>query len=814
MSTKFYLPSSGTAPLPSEAFHGTWDSTAGAVRLPMSISKTNTALTDFTIQFATATTQNRLIAQYQSDVLAQSASITAFGGNVVSRCVEATINDNAYLVASLWVKSSGGTVTLIYSQMGTTTEFDTTTPSSRVITLSYNSGILTLNPGDRLLFEIGIHGEAPSATSENITLRLGDPSAIGDFSTTQGDTSDLCPYMTMQEGLISFGPSVALKATEHIYANDNAPPNDTQLDSSSSVYKFATRGTKYHFRAQSAGVTGTSLSTARRMEWRVSGGTWATVTSTGAIQLADTALWSDGASNSSPVITNPGGATYVAGQLKDTTNDTTSISFSSNTYTEDVWDFLFDTSATKGVTYELRVTAAGTQYQQYFATASIAEADYNIVQAAFRFYNDDGNQETSSTPMAAENIGIINVPKATNFIIRIQTQQQGITSGDIVDLDLQWRRQGDTSWTLLGSSGEVKFSASSFITNFTGCSPRLSVPSGLTFQTSGSEELETYGFSSNLVTFNGSSYCEDVWCMAFDSTAPDGQAYEFSVVGSGSGTITVMPTAQVQPAQAQQQAGFQFFEDDTSLNGATVRESQNTSTSLQFEKPIRIRFALTAVGTSYTSSPRLEWRLNSGFIPGPWTAITTSTAVKLFDSAFFTDASATTQRLTGFGTFVSGQGKDTGASAASITINSGQYTEEEWCIALDSSAASDGSVYQLRITNNGTLYDNYLQIPAISTPTWFSYGSRFLYTASNWGTVTFYLEVYMRALTGKAFARLYNETDSVPIFNSVVATKSSTHVRLRSSAITLTDGKVYRVQFGRISGDSGSFISGRIIVVE
>ena len=94
-----------------------------------------------------------------------------------------------------------------------------------------------------------------------------------------------------------------------------------------------------------------------------------------------------------------------------------------------------------------------------------------------------------------------------------------------------------------------------------------------------------------------------------------------------------------------------------------------------------------------------------------------------------------------------------------------------------------------------------------------SFGIPFLYTAANWGTVSFYLEVWMRASVGTARARLWNETDGVAVAGSDLTTASGSYVRLRTGALILTDGKLYNVQFGSEDADSGAFRGGKLVVV-
>lgn len=98
-------------------------------------------------------------------------------------------------------------------------------------------------------------------------------------------------------------------------------------------------------------------------------------------------------------------------------------------------------------------------------------------------------------------------------------------------------------------------------------------------------------------------------------------------------------------------------------------------------------------------------------------------------------------------------------------------------------------------------------------------GSSFLYTAANWGAVTWYLEVYVRATSAKALARLYDITSSAEVANSSVVIDAGSigvllvPTRARSLVLTLVDGHEYRVQYGVQDGGSGAAVSAKLIAV-
>lgn len=99
-------------------------------------------------------------------------------------------------------------------------------------------------------------------------------------------------------------------------------------------------------------------------------------------------------------------------------------------------------------------------------------------------------------------------------------------------------------------------------------------------------------------------------------------------------------------------------------------------------------------------------------------------------------------------------------------------------------------------------------------PSFSSYGVPFLYTSANWGAVSFYLEAYVKATAGTVYARLYNVTDSAAVAGSQLSTAAATYQRLRTAALTLTDGKTYRAQFGKEGADAGKFLGAKLVVTD
>lgn len=95
---------------------------------------------------------------------------------------------------------------------------------------------------------------------------------------------------------------------------------------------------------------------------------------------------------------------------------------------------------------------------------------------------------------------------------------------------------------------------------------------------------------------------------------------------------------------------------------------------------------------------------------------------------------------------------------------------------------------------------------------------RFLYTAANWGAVSWFLEVVMRATSSIALAQLYDVTSGAPVASSVISqdnrnSPQTAPVRVRSGALTLVDGHEYMVQFGNQDGGAGTYVEAQLIAV-
>ena len=93
-------------------------------------------------------------------------------------------------------------------------------------------------------------------------------------------------------------------------------------------------------------------------------------------------------------------------------------------------------------------------------------------------------------------------------------------------------------------------------------------------------------------------------------------------------------------------------------------------------------------------------------------------------------------------------------------------------------------------------------------------GVPFLYTAANWGAVSWFFEAYFRSTSAKALARLFDTTIGAEVAGSVLTLDAvPTMTRVRSPVLTLTDGHEYVAQFGTQDAGAGAMLGAHLIAV-
>lgn len=197
MATRFYLPSSGAAPV-SPAYDAAWEQTGEADRVALGFLDNDgtTALTDKTVTVPITTSQQILSRQFVSTPLhAINISGTV---SCVLRGLESALTANAFPAIGVRVVSNDGATvrgTLLTVQSTGGVEYVTTAATrllgNRLSTLEVTP--VTSVQGDRLVIEIGVDAQAPEAAT-TATQRFGN-NAASDFAFTSALTTDLNPWV-------------------------------------------------------------------------------------------------------------------------------------------------------------------------------------------------------------------------------------------------------------------------------------------------------------------------------------------------------------------------------------------------------------------------------------------------------------------------------------------------------------------------------------------------------------------------------------------------------------------------------------------
>lgn len=88
-------------------------------------------------------------------------------------------------------------------------------------------------------------------------------------------------------------------------------------------------------------------------------------------------------------------------------------------------------------------------------------------------------------------------------------------------------------------------------------------------------------------------------------------------------------------------------------------------------------------------------------------------------------------------------------------------------------------------------------IGAVVAITWTDVAT-FLFVAADWLITSFKLRAHLKATSGTVYARIFDETTSTQ--TKIISTTDTNLAFVTSSAMTLTDGDEYTVQFGAGTG--------------
>ena len=210
-ATRFYFGSvDGTNPVSPAFATASWEQTGEATRRKLYFKNTFdgvlSALTSKQVTVPITTTQDILNVQFVSDPIPAQSLIGNF--SMVVRCSENATSNNAHLAGILRVCSQdGGTFRgTLWSSFTTISEFALHASQATRIIAAVAITPLTTQPGDRLVLEVGVRANAPSA-SGNAQQRFGNsavagsPGVFDDFALTTALTTDLNPWAELAQDL-------------------------------------------------------------------------------------------------------------------------------------------------------------------------------------------------------------------------------------------------------------------------------------------------------------------------------------------------------------------------------------------------------------------------------------------------------------------------------------------------------------------------------------------------------------------------------------------------------------------------------------
>jgi len=216
MATRFYLPNTGTSPLPSLARAGGWEGAVGSFfRAPLGTAKTNTTLGNQTGSFLTTADRQDCVAQWVSGPMQANLFSNADTVSMVVRVSEADALTDAHLAYTIRVVSNDGSVErgVVAAHMTTSTEFPITdaNAATRIHNArAFTGGNIQGQDGDRLVIELGAHGVSPAGYT--FRLQWGDPSATADFALTVDLVTQLCPWVEISPTLVFYTPGTVTTA--------------------------------------------------------------------------------------------------------------------------------------------------------------------------------------------------------------------------------------------------------------------------------------------------------------------------------------------------------------------------------------------------------------------------------------------------------------------------------------------------------------------------------------------------------------------------------------------------------------------------
>lgn len=234
-ATRFYLPSSGAAPI-SPSFSSDWDVTTGALRLAASTTKQLTPSTVAEFFDSNSSDKDILLRQYvvstplaAQTISAQTVKVQLFGSGSAA--------GNMFVAWAVKVVSSAGALRgVVVAHNRDNTELTDTTQNRGD---SATSTQVIAQAGDYLVFEFGAGGNPDSGGDHDVQLYFGD-AAASDLPENDTETSVLNPWIEFANAISFEGASAEIEVTAPVTRPESLVFSITAVDEDARTFTGVT----------------------------------------------------------------------------------------------------------------------------------------------------------------------------------------------------------------------------------------------------------------------------------------------------------------------------------------------------------------------------------------------------------------------------------------------------------------------------------------------------------------------------------------------------------------------------------------------
>ena len=478
---------------------------------------------------------------------------------------------------------------------------------------------------------------------------------------------------------------------------------------------------------------------------------------TGTWKISDSTYYTDGnaSANVSSGLTDPGGKTFVAGQLKDTGNTTGSITLTSTQFTEVEYAIQATDNALLGANYCFRLwdTTGNKAMDTYTVYAQATLESMSLTQNHFRWRNDNGGETAGAlTPTVVNsnsgvttNGNIITFPltvSGSNRLLLVGISYYYYPTNPFNPPQISYVRWNGTDLSYVYGAVYYDYGAAYIYS--------------LVAPAAGTYNVEV-GFSTRAYAVAGAVAFTNV-----DQTTPLGTA-TYAAPYSASPSINVTTTSGdlvfgVIDSYSQNQTGrnadtqhwdastsYVYAEGvtkaatsstttlswtlgaidvsticavpvkGTSYSAATFAVNEDVKVGVRQQTPIRLRMMVSNGAASSTGLLQYQLQVaeTATCSSGSYTAVGSDTDWQMVDSAYFTDGAATTNVASGLTdppgySFAAGQLKDTSDTTAGINLSASNFTEIEFSVQATANATSLGDYcFRLYNSTSGAVLNNY-----------------------------------------------------------------------------------------------------------